>query len=265
MQARSDQARALGHDERVISIDAMIADYQDTLEKVDKIIDFASQLAAAGYAPLMRFGKYAVTVQERDPMTGELVRDADGASTPLFFGRYDTQAEAKDAYFNQGARYAGMSDSVSITTGVVNDDEHQMYAGATPEVIGLFANMVGGKTVEQMAYKKAVSDQSALKRRISRKNVAGYSREYDRVLSNFVMSSGRWASWRPLRLRWPSSSAHCFNSCSRLSTESRHFCASCRSGFSSRSSLKILSSSLKRCLALPMSSTFTAPALEVSS
>lgn len=184
-----------GPADQVASFEEMLRDQEDTRRRVDEVVGFAKTLARVGYAPLMRFGRYTVTVQEKDPATGTLARDDDGKPVPpLYFERFETEAEARDAYFNQGARFAGMSDRIRITADTVNEDEHKLYAGVSPEVVALFAEKVGNKAFEQLLTKVAVSDQSILKRQLNRKNVPGYSREYDRVLAKFVTSSGRWAA-----------------------------------------------------------------------
>jgi hypothetical protein len=187
--------KSVAPDEQLASMEEMLRDQEDTLRRVDEVLEFAKTLAKVGYAPLMRFGKYTVTVQEIDPSTGNLLRDEKGEPVPtLYFERFETEAEAKDAYFNQGGRYAGMSDRIRISTGTVNEMEHKLYAGVSPEVVALFAEKVGSKAVEQLLTKVAVSDQSILKRQLNRKNIPGYTREYDRVLAKFVTSSGRWAA-----------------------------------------------------------------------
>lgn len=185
-----------GNLEMAASIQSAINDLSDTIQKVQATVNHARALKEAGYAPLMRFGKYTVTVQLRDPVTGELARDeATGELVPpLFFGRYETKAEADDAYFAQGAMFKGMGDQVSIEANTINESEFRMFEGTSPEVVSLFAAKVGNQAFEQMVYKNAVADQSLLKRRIHRKNIAGFSTEYDRVLASFVTSSGRWVS-----------------------------------------------------------------------
>lgn len=184
-----------GADAHLASIEEALKDQEDTKRRVDEVLDFAKTLAEVGYAPLMRFGKYTVTVQEIDPATGHLLRDSNGDPVPtVYFERFETEAEARDAYFAQGARFAGMSDRIRISTGTVNEQEHKLYAGVSPEVVALFAEKIGNKAFEQLLTKVAVSDQSILKRQLNRKNIPGYSQEYDRVLAKFVTSSGRWAA-----------------------------------------------------------------------
>lgn len=194
--ARPSRSRSTpGADAHLASIEDALKDQEDTKRRIDEVLDFAKTLARVGYAPLMRFGKYTVTVQEIDATTGHLLRDSNGEPVPtVYFERFETEAEARDAYFSQGARFAGMSDRIRISTGTVNEQEHKLYAGVSPEVVALFAEKIGNKAFEQLLNKAAVSDQSILKRQLNRKNIPGYSQGYDRVLAKFVTSSGRWAA-----------------------------------------------------------------------
>lgn len=187
--------RAAGAIERAEALEADARDKLDTKRRVEEVLGFAEQLANSGYAPLMRFGRYTVTVHELDPATGRPQEDGAGNRLPpVYFERFETRAEARDAYVAQGLRYAGQPERVRITTGTVNEDEHKLYAGISPEVVSLFAQRVGDKGLEQLVTKLATSDQSALRRQLERKNVPGYSREYERVLAKFVTSSGRWVA-----------------------------------------------------------------------
>ncbi|MES2319952.1 MAG: PLxRFG domain-containing protein [Pseudomonadota bacterium] len=168
----------------------------DARETMEKVFRHVKLLKEAGYAPLMRFGKHFVSVEEVDPLTGKTVINPDtGAPNTLYFSRFETEGEAEAAYFRQQVTHRGDA-TVSVKSGPVNDEKYKMYAGVSPETIELFAEVVGAKDAMYKFYQVAVSERSALKRRLVRKSTAGYSQDMPRVLSNFVTSNGRHAAGR---------------------------------------------------------------------
>jgi hypothetical protein len=188
------QAMLAQNDAAQEEIKAEIKSLEDTREKVLKVFGIAKRLKEAGYAPLMRFGKFAVTVTRIDPVTGLPDRGDDGDST-LFFGRYESESEAKAMRAELERQYAGQSD-IEITAAPVSEKSHEMYSGISPETIAIFAETIGEEAAMKNYIENVMSERSALKRRLERKGTPGYSRELPRVLSNFITSNARYASQR---------------------------------------------------------------------
>lgn len=163
--------------------------------KLDDIFGHLALLKEAGYAPLMRFGKFFVSVEEIDPLTGKLVLSVDGGAVSLFFGRYETTGEAERDFHRLKEQFRHRDD-LAIKTGPVNEDKHKMFNGTSPETIALFGSVIGAAEATRKFYEQAVSDRSALKRIFTRKNIAGFSQDLPRMLANFITSNGRLAAQR---------------------------------------------------------------------
>jgi hypothetical protein len=142
-------------------------------EKVNRIAD----LKAAGYAPLMRFGPYAVDV-------------IDGEGQRVYFGLYESQAEA-----NKAARKFRES-GLQVSQSVMPQKQFEALKGVSPETAMLFAEMLGVEKNEAMQkwLQNAVAEQSALKRHIRRKGIEGFDDDGSRVLAAFITSNARAAS-----------------------------------------------------------------------
>lgn len=157
------------------------------MQKVEKVFDTADKLKAAGYAPLMRFGKYTVTVELVD-------QGNDGKPIVEYFGKFDTEAEALAVKKQMEAAYSG--DEYRVSSGVASQSAHELYAGVSPETIAIFGEAVGAGEIAEKYYQLVLSERNALKRRMQRKGTAGYSQELPRVLSNFITSNARFAAQR---------------------------------------------------------------------
>ena len=145
-----------------------------------KVLDRASALKAGGYAPLMRFGRYAVEVRDRD-------------GTLVDFRKFDSELSAKMAEQRMRRQYPG----ASIERSVMSEDAWKLFAGVDPETVMLFADHIDGldKDVKQQWYRAALSERSAMKHLIApRKGMPGYSADLRRVLSSFIGSSARLAA-----------------------------------------------------------------------
>lgn len=142
-------------------------------EKVQHIQD----LKDAGYAPLMRFGPYAVDVVDKQ-------------GRRVFFGMYESQAAA-----NMAARKF-RDDGLTVTQSVMPQKQFEALQGVSPETAMLFAEMLGVEKNEAMQVwlKNAVAEQSALKRHIRRKGIEGFDEDGSRVLAAFITSNARAAS-----------------------------------------------------------------------
>lgn len=166
-----------------------------TIRQVEAIFVTAKNLKLAGYAPLMRFGKYTVEVKAIDPMTGNVERDENGKQITHFFGRYESEKEARKVEAALRNEYEG-DDAVAITAGTYNSDRHELYTGVTPETLELFAEATGMGDMADEFIRLAKSDRSAMKRQLERKGTPGFSQDLPRVLSSFITSNARHAAQR---------------------------------------------------------------------
>ncbi|HNG47560.1 MAG TPA: PLxRFG domain-containing protein, partial [Agitococcus sp.] len=146
----------------------------DVNTKVYKLIDEA-------YAPLMRFGDYALTM--RDKTTGKV----------LSFMMFESKAERNRMVNYLGTEYG---DTVTLETDTMSTEDFKMFKGVTPETVALFAKELGlDKNEAYQGYLKlAIPATSALTRRIQRKGTAGYNEDIQRVVSAFVMSNARYSA-----------------------------------------------------------------------
>ncbi len=155
----------------------------DVFETMDAIVNKLGNLIRNGYAPLMRFGHYAVEVRDKQTNALDL------------FELYESKGEQDKAIKDLKTRYD--QNQFTVGRGVLNPEGFKQFTdkGLSPETVQLFAAELGLDTDGAMqAYLKiAVSDRSALKRLIHRKKVPGYSEDLPRVLSSFVMSNARYS------------------------------------------------------------------------
>lgn len=187
--ARNQQASP----ERIAYLEESIKGYNDTEERVAAIFAKARDLKNAGYMPLMRFGKFHVGAEQVDEH-GKVIRGDDGSPATLSYQMFETMAEAAEAKRQLEMQYAGQD--VRVYAGPHSNESHKLYSGISPETLALFAEEVGADKVLKELYKNALSERSALKRRLERKAVAGYSQDLPRILANFVTSNGRFAAQR---------------------------------------------------------------------
>lgn len=154
--------------------------FNEVAKQMDDVENRVYDLQDKGYAPLMRFGSYAVAVNDSK---GDLV----------LYELYETKREQQKALHDlkKNPDYAGMT----FNQNVLNPGDYQQFTnkGLNPETVMLFANELGLSSDEanQAYLKVAIAQQSALKRLIHRKKVAGFSEDLPRVLSAFVMSNAR--------------------------------------------------------------------------
>lgn len=193
LQRAIKAANDMGNEAQAKSLEDVINGYFSTAKQIEKIFTTSRNLKAAGYAPLMRFGKYTVTAQAIDAATGNLIRDEEGNSITMFFGKYETEGEAQNVLQSMQAQYAGRDD-VKISAGVSSEAGYELYSGISPETLALFAEALGADKVMKKYIQEALSERSALKRRLERKGVEGYTQDMPRVLANFITSNARHAS-----------------------------------------------------------------------
>lgn len=169
---------------------AAVVRIQSQLDEVFKVMDSIAlkfeDLVDRGYAPLMRFGNYAVEVREK--ATGKLdlfeLYEGNDVTGPLAQWKAIKDLEKKYD-----------TDLYEISKGTLNPEAFKQFSdkGLSPETVQLFASELGldSDGAVQAYLKVAVSDRSALKRMIHRKKVPGYSEDMPRVVSAFVMSNAR--------------------------------------------------------------------------
>jgi hypothetical protein len=157
---------------------------EDTLKRVDAIFEKSASLRAAGYTPLMRFGKYRIAVTARDPMGGDPVR---------YVSRYESAFEANRAKRELDEAYKSKDGYAVGPVTVENEDKWRMFKGVNPETVMLFAEESGVEPddVMQTWYREAVSSRSALRRMVHRQGYAGFSEDLPRVIASFITSNGK--------------------------------------------------------------------------
>ncbi len=148
-----------------------------SLNDVEKRLD---TLLEQGYAPLMRFGEYTLTVRGQDDKVQS-------------FFMFETKAEQARAANAIVARYGK---TVKLETDMISKEEFKQFAGMTPETMALFAKETGmDKDAAYQHYLKlAIPARSAMTRMIKRKGTAGFSDDIQRVVASFVMSNARMAA-----------------------------------------------------------------------
>lgn len=158
--------------------------HNDTATQIMNAADKAQDLIDRGYAPLSRFGKYTVYVEEN----GEQV----------YFGMFEGKAEAARMARQMRLENPG----AQVLHGTVSEEAYKLFAGISPETIELFGSMVGlgedtdpaAQEVYQAYLKLAKNNRSAMKRLIHRKGIAGFSEDAARVLASFIYSNARLTS-----------------------------------------------------------------------
>ena len=155
-----------------------LSDMYNSVSNVNKKV---YKLIKEGYAPLMRFGDYTLTM--RDKETGKV----------MSFMMFESKSE-RTAMVNHLAKEYG--DTVILTTDMISKEGFKEFKGITPETLALFAKEIGISQDEatQAYLKLAIPATSALTRRIHRKGTAGYNEDIQRVMASFVMSNARYSA-----------------------------------------------------------------------
>jgi hypothetical protein len=145
-------------------------------EKAERIAD----LKENGYAPLMRFGKYAVHVT-----------DASGGS--VLFTLHESEREANSA---ARAVRQSLEPGQNLTQSILSEDAWQLFEGVSPDTLEIFGDALGASESDlfQQYLKLATNNRSTLKRLIQRKEIPGYVSDIQRVLAQFVTSNSRAAA-----------------------------------------------------------------------
>lgn len=171
---------AAGDEDGLAMIEKELSNITSGKAAANAVVQRIDQLINEGYAPLMRFGEYTVTV-----------RDPDGAVA--HFSMHEKQSEANAAKLQLEK---SVPPSYSVESGVMAQGENELFQGISPETIALFGEATGVTNDEifQQYLKKAVANRSALKRLIHRKEIAGFDKDVQRVLAAFVTSNARRAA-----------------------------------------------------------------------
>lgn len=156
----------------------------DTAQQIMNLADRGQGLMDRGYAPLSRFGKYTVYVQQGEEQ--------------VYFGMFESQFEASKMARDMQAEHP----DAQVTHGTVSEDAYKLFAGVSPETIELFGSMVGldsqadaaSTEVYQTYLKLAKNNRSSMKRMIERKGITGFSEDAGRVLAGFIYSNARLTS-----------------------------------------------------------------------
>ena len=170
---------------------AKARDIEKTLADIKHKAGRVQALKDGGYAPLMRFGSYAVWIQRPGK---------DDAGKPIKITEYfSTHDSLRDA--NRAAREVFQSikaehPDAELKQGLMSQEEHKLFAGVTPDTLEVFGAAAGfDGSPEWKAYVDLVkNNRSALKRLLERKGTAGYSQDLTRVLAGFVTSNARAAA-----------------------------------------------------------------------
>lgn len=177
LKKQMDEAYIDGMNEAYTQAKDALKTIEELKKRMEDKYERVSTLKSNGYAPLMRFGRYAVDVLDED-------------GNRAFFGLYETQYAANRAarrFAEQGFR---------VSQSVTSAKEFELLEGISPETAMLFAELLGVEkhAAMQKWLQNAVADQSALKRQIRRKGIAGFDDDAGRVVAAFLTSNARAAS-----------------------------------------------------------------------
>ena len=168
------------------AVKRMQGQLDDIFKVMDSVVDKFENLIDQGYAPLMRFGNYAVEVRNKDTAELDLFELYEGTDITGPLAQWKAIKDLEKKYD---------LDKYTISKGTLNPDAFKQFTdkGLNPETVQLFASELGldSDGAIQAYLKVAISNRSALKRLIHRKKIAGYSEDMPRVVSAFVMSNAR--------------------------------------------------------------------------
>ena len=133
-------------------------------------------LVREGYAPLMRFGQYAV----EGTLNGERT-----------FTMHETQFAA-----NRFARALEAAGGTVASNKPMSQEAWKLFQGTSPDTLEIFAEAMGVSNDQAMQkfIKLTANNRSVLKRLLQRKEIAGFSDDVQRTVAQFVTSNSRAAS-----------------------------------------------------------------------
>jgi len=152
-----------------------------TLGAIEGIDEKVKTLQGRAYFPLMRFGKYTVTVYNQD-------------GTTAFFGRYQSENDAKASEVELAPR---LKDGQVSKRGTYNETAYEMYNQISMDTLALFVDYIDAhdpKAQEQVDILReyiriGTSDNNALKRQLHREGTPGWSEDSRRVLASYILSA----------------------------------------------------------------------------
>lgn len=152
------------------------------ISRINDILEKRKKLHEEGYAPLMRFGNYWLTIK-------------DGKDETALHQRFETELE-RDKAVRQLKRDNAIPQDHQLSIGKDNPEKYRLFREVSPEAMLLFAKEAGIPIddAHQTYLKLATANHSALRRMIHRKGIAGYSEDLQRVLAAFVMSTARYSA-----------------------------------------------------------------------
>lgn len=155
---------------------------QTAIESLDKVKKKAESLKEQGYMPLMRFGKYFYRIY--NPTTGDV----------SFRQHFDSESERN--LESRKVDPANIPAGYKLEVGQINELQHKLFQGVSPETVALFAKESGIplKGAESEYIKLALKNNHALKRLLKRQGIEGFSLDVKRVLASFVLSNARYAA-----------------------------------------------------------------------
>jgi hypothetical protein len=153
---------------------------------IKKMATETESLKKAGYSPLMRFGEFVVSVENKD---GDVE----------YFSLHETAADALRTRNEVLKQFKGPGFKVSNPGARLNSARFKMFAGLSPSTLEAFFNAVpvtskAEENLRQEYLQLVVSNRSALARMIQRKGTAGYTLDATRTLASFITSNSRHAS-----------------------------------------------------------------------
>lgn len=155
---------------------------QAAIEAIDRVFKKANDLKDQGYVPLMRFGKYFVRIH--NPTTDEVAY------------RQHFESESERNLFYRNYDQSKIPVGYEIEEGQINELQHKLFQGVSPETVALFAKESGLpiRDTETAYIKYAVQNNHALKRLLKRQGIDGFDNDLKRVLASFVMSNARYSA-----------------------------------------------------------------------
>ena len=169
------------------SAKADIERLEQTILDVQAIADKAQKLQAAGYFPLMRFGRHTVTAKDEN---GKVQHFSMHDGIPLVPRSGQAQANLlADALREEHPEW-------TVETGLMNPELYKLYQGMNIDALQLFSDHLDEDTRKtyQEVIRLATNERSALKRMLKREGTPGFDRDVRRTLASFILSNARYTS-----------------------------------------------------------------------
>jgi N12 class adenine-specific DNA methylase len=158
-----------------------------TLGDIEGIDEKVQTLKSRSYFPLMRFGKYTLSVYNED-----------GAAA--YFGRFENEDDAKAAELELQPR---LTKGQVSKRGVFNESAQDLYNQISMDTLSLFVDYIDTRHNEKAKQQVnllreyiriATAEGNALKRQLHREGTPGWSKDSRRVLASYILSSAAMAA-----------------------------------------------------------------------